>query len=75
MQLGDDQIDKIARVVIGHGNSMRAAQMAPRDGKSGYPFDKMRALSREHVEKAVGLLTDEQKKTWKELIGEPYVEK
>jgi RNA polymerase sigma factor (sigma-70 family) len=75
LKLSEDQIDKIARVVVGYGNAMRAQQMAPRDGKSGYPFDKMRTVSNEYVEKAVAVLNDEQKKTWKDLIGEPFVEK
>lgn len=33
---------------------------------------KMVELRKQATEKAVGVLTDEQKKTWKEMTGEPF---
>jgi hypothetical protein len=35
-------------------------------------MQKMRSLNKEYVGKAVGSLTDEQKKTWTELTGKPF---
>jgi Spy/CpxP family protein refolding chaperone len=35
-------------------------------------MQKMRSLSKEYLTKAVGSLTDEQKKTWTEMTGKPF---
>jgi hypothetical protein len=35
-------------------------------------MQKMTALRKERLDKALATLTDDQKKTWKELTGEPY---
>jgi hypothetical protein len=54
-------------------------QQAAQPGAGGRIFvldpTKVRELARQAVEKAVAVLTDEQKAKWKELIGEPMVEK
>ena len=42
-------------------------------GRRGGPnAEKMTALRKETTEKIVAVLTDDQKKTWKELTGEPF---
>ena len=33
---------------------------------------KLAELRKQATEKAVGVLTDEQKKAWKEMTGEPF---
>jgi hypothetical protein len=70
LKLTPDQTDKIARIVLHQDNEQVNIQMSGRGGNP--PLSRLRELSRESVEKAVAVLTDEQKKVWGKLIGEAY---
>ena len=68
LNLSDDQKDKLREIVRDtreKTQSLRAAQGGPET------FQKINDIRKESNEKAVALLTDDQKKTWKELTGEP----
>jgi len=41
-------------------------------GAGGNPFQKMQALRKEAMSKALGVLTDPQKKTWQGMTGKPF---
>jgi hypothetical protein len=45
-----------------------------KDAKGGFAevFKKVATLNKESVDEAVRSLTDDQKKTWKEMVGQPF---
>jgi hypothetical protein len=56
-------------------DAAREARMLFRvPGQSGFEesVKKIETISRKALEKAVGLLTDEQKKIWQEMVGKPF---
>jgi hypothetical protein len=72
LHLSDEQKSKLKRI---NADAAQEARMVFRAGApSSFPekLTKIEAIGRKAVEKAVALLTDEQKKTWRELIGKPF---
>jgi hypothetical protein len=66
--------DKQKEEIKGQVEELRKKQTSTLKGASGDPaelFKKQGALCRESVEGAVKHLTDDQKKAWKDLVGEP----
>lgn len=68
LKLTDDQKGKIRTVNDELGQSIRDAFEADRENA----FTKIAELRKGATEKAVAVLNDDQKKTWKELTGEPF---
>jgi len=75
LKLTPEQVDKIARIVFKLQNAMLDAGGGGRGSGEGSPGARKRELARKLTNEAVDALTDEQKAKWKELIGEPFVEK
>jgi hypothetical protein len=71
--LTEEQGPKIRAVIVElQGEQRKAMQEAGNDRQAARP--KVMALRKETLPKIVSLLTDDQKKVWKELIGEPFDE-
>jgi hypothetical protein len=71
LKLTDDQKEKIKG--IGEDFQKDAADArANAGGDFAAMQEKMTAMRKEVTTKITGLLTDEQKKTWKEMTGEPF---
>lgn len=71
LSLTDDQKSKVREIAQESGTKMREIfQDAGGDRQAA--GEKFRALQKESLEKALATLTDDQKKTWKELTGEPF---
>lgn len=71
LKLTDDQQSKLREINQESGQSMREAfQDNPSDREGA--MKEIAALRKQATEKAVGVLTDDQKKAWKEMTGEPF---
>src|SRR5438874_492820 len=71
LKLTDDQKDKIKTInddARQEGQSIHEAAA----GDFQEMQKKMAALNKETMEKVSGVLTDDQKKAWKDLTGEPF---
>jgi hypothetical protein len=75
LKLTPEQVDKIARIVFKLQNAMLDGGGGGRGSGGGNSGARKRELARQLTSEAVAALTDEQKAKWKELIGEPFVEK
>jgi Spy/CpxP family protein refolding chaperone len=71
LKLTDDQKSKIREINDDLGQSMRDAAQDFQSDREG-TMKKIVALRKQATEKAVGVLTDEQKKSWRDLTGEPF---
>ncbi|WP_422925136.1 hypothetical protein [Singulisphaera sp. PoT] len=71
LKLTDDQKSKIKEIGEDVRSSMQDLRSSFQDDREG-AMKKMTALRKESFEKATALLTDDQKKAWKELTGEPF---
>lgn len=76
LKLSDDQVGKIKEVRDDHQKAARAAMGDVGRGASQddrrKAFEKVNADRKEAAAKAMAVLTDGQKATWKELTGEPF---
>jgi Spy/CpxP family protein refolding chaperone len=70
LKLTEEQADKFKTLGEDLGRDMR--ELFSGGGDMQENMQKMRSLNKEYVGKAVGSLTDEQKKTWTELTGKPF---
>jgi hypothetical protein len=79
----DPRVDKVLRLTdkqkvqvkkIGEDAVKEARMLFRTTAQSGFPetLKKIETVRRKAIEQAVGLLTDEQRKGWKQLIGEPF---
>jgi Spy/CpxP family protein refolding chaperone len=66
LKLSDEQKEKIKTIA---DKEMRVPFQS---GPGGGILQKMKAIRKESMENATAVLTDEQKKTWKDLVGEPF---
>lgn len=71
LNLTDDQKSKIREIGQESGEKMREIFSNAGDDRAA-AMEKMQALRKESLEKAQATLTDDQKKTWKELTGAPF---
>ncbi len=71
LKLTDEQKEKIKGINDDAGQQMRDIFQNAGDDRAA-AREKIVALRKETIEKIVGALTDEQKKTWKEKTGEPF---
>lgn len=70
LKLTDEQKEKIRTFAMEQGEEMQGLR-----GGGGDPAEtmkKMTAMRKEFLAKGVAVLTDDQKKEWKELTGEPF---
>jgi Spy/CpxP family protein refolding chaperone len=70
VKLTDDQKDKLQK--IGQGSREKMRELFQESGDMQEVMKKMNELRKEVLTKAAGVLTDEQKKTWKEMTGAPF---
>jgi len=71
LKLTDDQQSRLREINEESGRAMRDAFQDSQSDREG-AMKKFAELRKQATEKAVGVLTDEQKKTWKEMTGEPF---
>jgi len=70
LKLTDDQKDKIKTIADDLNQEMQGLRGGGGDFQEN--MKKMASMRKEAMEKITAVLTDDQKKTWKELTGEPY---
>jgi Spy/CpxP family protein refolding chaperone len=70
LKLTDEQKDKLQKIGQESGQKMR--ELFQEGGDAQEMMKKMAELRKETMTKAAGVLTDEQKKTWKEMTGSPF---
>jgi len=71
LKLTDDQQSKLREINEESTQAMRDAFQDSQSDREG-AMKKFAELRKQATEKAVGVLTAEQKKTWKEMAGEPF---
>ncbi|WP_406697168.1 hypothetical protein V5E97_39880 [Singulisphaera sp. Ch08] len=71
LSLTDDQKSKFRELVRENGEKMREIRQNAGDDRQA-AMEKLRELRKESLEKVHAALTDDQKKAWKELTGEPF---
>ncbi|MBX6315756.1 MAG: hypothetical protein IRY99_23000 [Isosphaeraceae bacterium] len=71
LNLTEEQKDKLRDLARESGERMRDLFQAA-GGDRQTAMQKIQTLRRETNEKAVALLTEDQKKTWKEMTGAPF---
>jgi hypothetical protein len=71
VSLSDDQKTKIKEIAGDIQTRQRELRQEFANDRQG-AMQKMMALRKEGMDKALGVLTDSQKKSWKELTGEPF---
>ncbi|MGE3819346.1 MAG: hypothetical protein AB7I30_07920 [Isosphaeraceae bacterium] len=71
LKLTEEQKEKLAGVTEDMAGAMREAFQAAQGDREAM-MAKMRELRKEGMDKAVAVLTDEQKATWKDMTGEPF---
>jgi hypothetical protein len=69
LNLTDDQKEKIKTIA---DDAAKQRSELFQGGNARGSFDKLTALRKETAEKVQAVLTDDQKKTWKDLTGEPF---
>lgn len=79
MKITDEQKEKLTAIQEESGQAMgeafRSIGVAPQDMTDDdrkKMQEKMAVIRKDTTAKCMALLTDEQKKTWKELVGEPF---
>jgi len=69
--LNDDQKSKLREISDDADRKMTDLRGGFANDREG-TMEKMRAARKESLDKALGVLTDSQKSTWKEMTGEPF---
>jgi len=71
LKLSDEQKEKLKTISEDSRKEMREARQGARDNP-GDAATKIAAVRKASNEKAMGVLTDDQKKEWKEMTGAPF---
>ncbi len=71
LKLTDDQQSKFREITDASGESMREAFQGAQSDREG-AMKKIGEVRKQATEKAVAVLTDDQKKAWKDMTGEPF---
>jgi hypothetical protein len=73
LKLNNDQIEKI-KTINDDARAEMQSLFSSGGGGRGNPanFEKMQAMRKETLTKIENVLTDEQKKTWKDMTGDPF---
>src|SRR2546421_597136 len=73
LKLTDDQKTKIQEIISAQQAEMRSTfQGGGGGGDRAAMREKMLAMRKQTEDKIAALLTDDQKKTWKEMLGAPF---
>jgi hypothetical protein len=72
LKLTNDQIEKIKTINDDAQAERRSLFSGGGGGRNQGNFQKMQAMQKETLTKIEGVLTDEQKKSWKDMTGEPF---
>jgi hypothetical protein len=72
LKLTSDQIEKIKTINDDAQAERRSLFSGGGGGRNQGNFQKMQAMQKETLTKIEGVLTDEQKKSWKDMTGEPF---
>jgi Spy/CpxP family protein refolding chaperone len=72
LKLTDEQRDKLKTIEEDAREEFRKATTGPGKANFQEALKKAVALRKEALDKAIAVLTPEQKKTWKDLAGAPY---
>lgn len=73
LKITDEQKNKLKDLSDDMNEKRRELGQSAQDGGDPQEMAKKRqALQKEGAEKVMSLMTDDQKKTWKELTGEPF---
>jgi hypothetical protein len=72
LKLSDDQKSKLRALGVDFARQARPLFRRGAQGSFETRLKKMTDLNKQAMEKSVGILDADQKKTWKELIGEPF---
>jgi hypothetical protein len=70
LKMTDKQKDEVKEITEGVNKDVTELRNSAQNPRELFP--KIQALQKEATEKVAGLLTEDQKKTWKELVGEPF---
>ncbi|MFO0949907.1 MAG: hypothetical protein U0835_01900 [Isosphaeraceae bacterium] len=71
LKITDEQKAKVQEIAEETQASMREIFQSAQDDREG-AMKKIQELRKSSFEKAAGLLSDDQKKAWKDLIGSPF---
>jgi Spy/CpxP family protein refolding chaperone len=71
LKLSDEQKSKLREINEEQSQAMRSAFQGAQDDREG-AMRKIADLRKQSNEKALAVLTDDQKKTWKDMTGEPF---
>jgi hypothetical protein len=70
LKMTDKQKEEVKEVTEGVNKDVTELRNSAQNPRELRP--KIQALEKEATEKVAGLLTEDQKKTWKEMVGEPF---
>ena len=70
LKLTAEQKEKVSTIQMESGAAMR--ELFGNGGDPAENAKKMAAMQKENMDKALAMLTDDQKKEWKELTGDPF---
>jgi hypothetical protein len=72
LKLTSEQQDKIKTINEDSRAAMRELFQSGQGGAGAGAMQKMEGLNKETMSKVVGVLTDDQKKSWKEMTGDEF---
>jgi Spy/CpxP family protein refolding chaperone len=72
LSLTDEEKDKIKEINDDVAKQMQDLRGGGGGGNRGGNMEKIQALRKESMEKLMGVLTADQKKTWKDMTGDPF---
>lgn len=72
LKLTDEQKSKVRDLIMEQGRAMRDAFQGGGQQDRQEAMRKMADMRKQASEKAMAILTDDQKKTWKDMTGEPF---
>ncbi len=71
LKVTDDQAEKVKAIIADSRTEMREAQESAAGDRQA-AMQKFNSIRKESSTKVMALMTDDQKKAWKEMTGEPY---
>jgi hypothetical protein len=72
LKLSDDQVGQIRRIAADNQGQMRELFQPGGGGNREEAMQKMATLRKEGMDKALAVLSSDQKDAWKDLTGEPF---
>ena len=72
LKLTDEQKEKIKTLAEDFGKDVREYFQANQGGDFQEMQKKIGEMRKEATDKVMGILTEDQKKTWNEMVGKPF---